>query len=91
MHRYLSLTLLLAWLLAALTGVRLVGFVHLLPVLAAIIELMHLLIGGGPQPRSGHQGGGAPPHRPALPALADSDLPAGTSVPPSFGDPPCQD
>lgn len=89
MHRYLSLGLLLAWLLAALAGIRLAGFVHLLPVLAAIIEMMHLLTGGGPLSRVDRRIAGAPAHRPALTAIADSDLLAGTSVPPSRGDPPC--
>lgn len=89
MHRYLILALLLAWLLAALAGIRLAGFVHLLPVLATIIEMMHLLTGGGPLSRVDRRIAGAPAHRPTLPAIADSDLPAGTSVPPPQGDPPC--
>lgn len=89
MYRHLSLGLLLAWLLAALAGIRLAGFVHLLPVLAAIIEMMHLLTGGGPLSRLDGRIAGAPAHRRALPAIADSDLPAGTSVPPPQGDPPC--
>lgn len=89
MHRYLSLGLLLAWLLAALVGIRLAGFVHLLPVLAAIIEMMHLLTAGGPLSRVDRRMAGAPAHRPALPAIADSDLPAGTPVLPPQGDPPC--
>jgi hypothetical protein len=89
MYRYLSLGLLVVWLLAALAGIRLAGFVHLLPVLAAIIEMMHLLTGGGPLSRLDGRVLGAPTHRPTLPAIADSDLPAGTSVPPSRGEPPC--
>ncbi|MFY8135922.1 MAG: hypothetical protein ACOVKS_13050 [Aquimonas sp.] len=74
MHRYLSLGLLLAWLLAALAGIRLAGFVHLLPVLAAIIEMMHLLTGGGSLSRRSPQRRCA-----SAPTHADGDRRLGSS------------
>jgi hypothetical protein len=51
MHRYLSVMLLCAWGLCVLLGIRLAGGVHLLPVMAGVSELMHLLTAGGPLPR----------------------------------------